>query len=100
MKEKIERWIGRPLDMEYFHDLLMLFKPIMIYAPIYMIWFICIERHRFAHYAVIHTAVDDIIPFVEVFVIPYSMWFLYVSLTLVFFMLMCDIEDYYKNFTF
>ena len=100
MKEKIERWIGRPLDREYFHDLLILFKPIMIYAPIYMIWFICIERHRFAHYAVIHTAVDDIIPFVEVFVIPYYMWFLYVSVTLVFMMLMCDIEDYYKNFIF
>ncbi len=100
MKEKIENCLGRSLDKEYFRDVFNLSKAIIIYAPIYLIWFIYIEKHRFAHYAVIHTAIDDVIPFVEAFVIPYYMWFVYVSLTLLFFMFCCDVEDYYKNFMF
>ncbi len=100
MKKNIGKLVGRPIDRNYWLDILKLLTPVLIYAPIYMIWFIYIEKHRFAHYAVIHTVVDDMIPFVEAFVIPYYMWFAYVSLTLLFFMFCCDVEDYYKNFAF
>ena len=100
MKVKIEEWIGRPLNRDYWRDMLKLSTPILVYGPIYLMWFILIEKHRFSHYTVIHTVVDDMIPFVEAFVIPYYMWFLYVSLTLLFFMFSCDVEDYYKNFAF
>ncbi|MBQ3795782.1 MAG: serine/threonine protein phosphatase [Butyrivibrio sp.] len=100
MKTLYERWTGRTLNKETLMDLLKLSVPILIYAPIYMYWFIYLERHKFAHYAVIHTFIDDYIPFVEVFVIPYYMWFLYVSLALLFFMFSFDVEDYYKNFFF
>lgn len=100
MKKFYERWSGRPLNKETLRDLLWLFTPVLVYAPIYLYWFIYIERHKFAHYAVIHTVVDDYIPFLEVFVIPYYMWFVYVSLTLLFLMFSFDVEDYYKNFFF
>ncbi|SFB72023.1 phosphatase PAP2 family protein [Butyrivibrio sp. YAB3001] len=100
MKKKYEMWTGRALNRETFFDLLKLATPIFIYAPIYLYWFIYIEHHNFAHYTVIHTAIDDYIPFVEAFIIPYYMWFLYVSLTLLFFMFSFDVEDYYKNFFF
>ncbi len=100
MKKFYERWTGRPLNRETGRDLLKLLTPILVYAPIYMYWFIYIERYKFPHYAVIHTKIDDYIPFVEAFVIPYYMWFVYVSLTLLFFMLSFDVEDYYKNFFF
>ncbi len=100
MKNLYERWTGRELNKETFRDILKLATPIFIYAPIYLYWFIYIEKHKFAHYAVIHTVIDDYIPFVEAFIIPYYMWFLYVSLTLLFFMFSFDIEDYYKNFFF
>ncbi len=100
MKKFYERWSGRPLNKETLRDLLWLFTPVLVYAPIYLYWFIYIERHKFAHYAVIHTVVDDYIPFLEVFVIPYYMWFVYVSLTLLFFLFSFDVEDYYKNFFF
>ncbi len=100
MKNLYERWTGRTLNKETLKDLLKLSVPILIYAPIYMYWFIYIEHYKFAHYAVIHTALDDYIPFVEVFVIPYYMWFAYVSLALLFFMFSFDVEDYYKNFFF
>ena len=100
MKNFFERWTGREFNKETGRDLLKLATPIFIYAPIYLYWFIYIEKHKFAHYAVIHTVIDDYIPFVEFFIVPYYMWFLYVSLTLLFFMLSFDVEDYYKNFFF
>ena len=100
MKNLFERWTGRELCKETGRDLLKLAVPIIIYAPIYLYWFIYIEKHKFAHYAVIHTVIDDYIPFLEVFIIPYYMWFLYVSLTLLFLMFSFDVEDYYKNFFF
>ena len=100
MKKKYEKWTGRTVDRAMFGDILHLALPILIYAPIYMIWFIAIEKHTFSHYSIIHTAIDDMIPFAEIFVIPYYTWFLYVSLTLLFFLLSFDVEDYYKNFIF
>ena len=100
MKELYERWTGRTIGRDLWRDLLRLAMPILFYAPVYMVWFIYIERHTFAHYSIIHTAVDDLIPFNELFVIPYYTWFLYVSLTLLFFMFSFDVEDYYKNFFF
>ena len=100
MKNLYERWTGRELNKETGRDILKLAMPIFVYAPIYLYWFVYIEKHKFAHYAVIHTMIDDYIPFLEVFIIPYYMWFLYVSLTLLFFMFSFDIEDYYKNFFF
>ena len=100
MKNLYERWTGRELNKETGRDILKLAMPIFVYAPIYLYWFVYIEKHKFAHYAVIHTVIDDYIPFLEVFIIPYYMWFLYVSLTLLFFMFSFDIEDYYKNFFF
>lgn len=100
MKKFYEEWTGRKFCKETRSDLLKLAVPILIYAPIYLSWFIYIEKHKFAHYAVVHTMIDDYIPFVEAFIIPYFMWFAYVSLTLLFFMFSFDIEDYYKNFFF
>ncbi len=100
MKKLYEDWTGRKFCKETRNDLLKLAVPILIYAPIYLSWFIYIEKHKFSHYAVIHTVVDDHIPFVEAFIIPYFMWFAYVSLTLLFFMFSFDVEDYYKNFFF
>lgn len=100
MKNKYEKWTGRRLGADLFRDLLRLALPIAVYAPIYMIWFVCLEKHRFAHYSVIHTQLDDLIPFSEIFVVPYYIWFLYVSSVLVFLLLSFDVEDYYKNFIF
>ena len=100
MKKFYERWAGRPLNKETAADLLRLSMPILFYAPFYLLWFIWIENHRFSHYAVIHTALDDHIPFIEAFIIPYYMWFAYVSLTLLYFMFSFEVEDYYKNFFF
>ena len=100
MKKFYEKWTGRTVNRDLFRDLLTLAMPVVIYFPLYMIWFMALEKHKFSHYSIIHTAVDDLIPFNEIFVIPYYMWFVYVSLTLAFFMFSFDVEDYYKSFFF
>ena len=44
---------------------------------------------------VVHSALDDAIPFAEGFVIPYCFWFLLIAITLVFFLLY-DIDSFKK----
>ncbi|WP_165443973.1 phosphatase PAP2 family protein [Lachnoclostridium sp. Marseille-P6806] len=51
----------------------------VIFFSVYLAWFFIIEHMNRLHYTVIHTALDDYIPFVEVFVIPYYLWFFYVT---------------------
>lgn len=49
--------------------------PLIIYGIIYMTWFAWLEKNTTGHYRIIHMAADDYIPFCEVFVIPYFLWF-------------------------
>ena len=100
MKNIFEKLVGRKVDKDYFKDVFKMAMPLFMYGALYLIWFSIIEKHRFSHYAVIHTAIDDSIPFLEAFIVPYYLWFLYVSITLVFFLLTLEIEDYYRNFLF
>lgn len=72
--------------------------PLIIYFSIYMIWFNHLET-TITHYKVIHVALDDHIPFCEVFVIPYLLWFVYVAATIVF-LFFKDKDDYYKSCAF
>ncbi|MCR5674165.1 MAG: phosphatase PAP2 family protein [Lachnospiraceae bacterium] len=74
--------------------------PAFIYLFIYMRWFNLLEDARPARYAVMHTALDDRIPFVEIFVVPYYIWFFYVILTLAFLLFLRHSEDYYKALIF
>lgn len=60
--------------MKYRHGI-----PLVLYGILYMTWFCYLERTVTKHYHVIHMAIDDHIPFCEVFIIPYFLWFLYVS---------------------
>ena len=48
------------------------------YWPVYGLLFYLLERVcRPERYHVMYTALDDVIPFHELFVIPYVFWFLY-----------------------
>ncbi len=65
---------------------------------IYLTWFFIIESHVNT-YTIIHTSLDDKIPFCEFFVIPYYIWFGYVvvCVMLAFF---TDLETYWKTVIF
>lgn len=73
--------------------------PMAIYMIFYFVTFALIEHWNRLHYIVIHTAVDDMIPFCEFFIIPYLLWFVYVcGFTL--YMLVNDEDSYHEVCTF
>lgn len=73
--------------------------PLIIYGIIYLVWFSHLERTVISRYRVIHVSLDDMIPFCEIFVIPYMLWFIYVTVVVSYFFL-CDKDDYFRVFTF
>lgn len=73
--------------------------PLMIYGIIYMVWFGYLEKTVTSRYKVIHMMLDDYIPFCEVFVIPYLLWFAYVAIVVIY----CFFHDkdvYFKTCIF
>lgn len=73
--------------------------PLIVYGIIYWLWFWHLERTVTGHYQVIHMAVDDYIPFCELFVIPYFMWFAYVSVV-VLYQFFTNKTEYYRTCVF
>lgn len=58
--------------------------PMLLYMALYLSWFAWLEKTNTKNYQVIHVAADDHIPFCEIFVIPYFLWFAYVAAVVVF----------------
>lgn len=67
------------LYTKYHHAL-----PLIVYGIIYWLWFCHLEKVVTKPYHIIHMSVDDHIPFCEFFVIPYFLWFAYVSVTVLY----------------
>ena len=64
-----------------------------------MLWFTHLEKTVTSHYRLIHFRPDDFIPFCEMFVIPYLLWFAYVAVVVVYFFFR-DKDDYFRACTF
>lgn len=56
------------------------------FFAVYMITFSYIENREVHHY-IVHTVIDDKIPFCEYFIIPYLLWFAFVAVTIIYFIL-------------
>lgn len=69
--------------------------PLILYGIIYMQWFTWLEKNVTSHYRLIHLKPDDLIPFCEVFVIPYLLWFAYVAVVVLYFFFK-DKDDYFR----
>ena len=50
---------------------------IILYLPIYMVWFILLEQRTDVKFSEVHRIIDDFIPFCEIFIIPYHLWFFF-----------------------
>lgn len=83
----------RTLFQKYRHGFMLL------YAFIYLPWFIYLEKTVVRHYHVIHMKIDDYIPFNEYFIIPYMLWFIYMGGAIAYFFFK-DVKDYYRLTTF
>lgn len=69
----------------------------IVYLPIYMVWFTMLERRSDVEFADMHCIIDDWIPFCEIFIIPYLLWFLYVAVSLLFlFLQTAHLKDFYR----
>lgn len=84
----------KTLFIKYHHAL-----PLIIYGIIYWLWFWHLEQINTTHYNVIHMNIDDYIPFCEIFVIPYFLWFAYVSAA-VLYLFFTNKTEYYKTCIF
>ncbi|XCP84843.1 phosphatase PAP2 family protein [Roseburia hominis] len=68
---------------------------ILLYGLVYMAWFGYLEKTVTSDYFVIHSVFDDFIPFIEVFIIPYLMWFAFIAVTVLYF-LFTDKQGYLR----
>lgn len=70
---------------------------VFLYALIYMPWFMYLERHITvrSRYHVIHSALDDKIPFIEYFIVPYLLWFVFIAVVFLYFFF-TDKAGFYK----
>lgn len=70
----------------------------ILYLPFYMTWFVALEQRNHVKFTDIHCIVDDWIPFCEIFIIPYLLWFLYVAVSLVYLFFQFDhLEHFYRT---
>lgn len=83
--------------MKYIKDFLSKYKHgwILSYFFVYITWFTYLERTVTTQFYPIHSKLDDLIPFNEVFIIPYLLWFVYIAVTVAYFLLTSK-KDFYR----
>ena len=86
--------MGKKLYLKYRHAI-----HLAIYMVIYLTWFAWLERQDDRNFNIIHVGLDDYIPFCEVFVVPYFLWFAYVSVVVVY-LFFKNKQDYYRSCAF
>lgn len=70
---------------------------IVSYLVFYMLGFFILENAEHRHYHVIHSWLDDQIPFCEYFIVPYLLWFVYIAVGVCWFIVKCeDRREYYQ----
>lgn len=68
------------------------------YSILYLIWYQYLENTVTTNFNIIHSHYDDLIPFVEYFIIPYLYWFVYLGAVTVFLFLKDKNEFYHFMF--
>lgn len=63
---------------------------------IYMFIFVILENINFRNYIYTETILDNYIPFIDIFVIPYILWFGYIVIGFAY-LLLCDNEGFYRT---
>ncbi len=76
--------------LQYKHGIIAI-----IYMIFYLTWFSYLEKNVTNSYYLIHMKMDNYIPFLEIFVIPYFMWFGYVAAVIIY-LIFTDKRAYYK----
>ena len=91
---------SKPITRARIWETFLMTIPTAIYAVIYLVWFNYIETRKVIHFTEMHTRIDDMIPFMEVFVIPYILWFFFIFFCTAFPLLKFEKEDYWRFMIF
>ena len=75
------------------------FLIILLYMIVYLSIFYVLEHREVYAFNVVHTVLDDYIPFCEAFIVPYLLWFPYVAVVILFFSFVCPDKTEYFRFT-
>lgn len=70
-----------------------------LYGFIYIPWFLYLEQTNTSNYYLIHSPLDNYIPFIEFFIIPYLLWFVFIAVSVLYFFF-TDKKGFYRLFTF
>lgn len=68
---------------------------VFLYFPIYLTWFYFLEQKVTEDYHMIHTRLDDFIPFNELFIVPYLLWFVFIA-AVVLYLFFTNKRDFYR----
>ena len=71
---------------------------LLICSTIYLVSFTIIEKIHFGDYQFTETWIDQHIPFIDLFVIPYVLWFIYIVAGFIFFLLKDRLGFYRTSF--
>ncbi|MGN0507151.1 MAG: phosphatase PAP2 family protein [Lachnospiraceae bacterium] len=66
-----------------------------LYLPIYLLWFTWLERTVTDEYHEVRMDLDSYIPFQELFIIPYLLWFVFISAVVLYFFF-TNKRDFYR----
>ncbi|MDI9510202.1 MAG: phosphatase PAP2 family protein [Bacillota bacterium] len=64
-----------------------------------MVWFTYLERTVTTDFTPVYSRLDDFIPFMEIFIIPYFIWFIFIFITVAYFFFTSK-QDFYKYCAF
>ena len=70
-----------------------------LYAFIYLPWFFYLEHKITMDYPGIHIlngTIDSYIPFLEIFIIPYLLWFVYIAASCIYMVLKADNKEFIR----
>lgn len=68
---------------------------VFLYAFIYFPWFNWLEKTVTTDYSLVYSPLDSYIPFIEFFIVPYLLWFVYMAVTCFYFFFTSK-EEFYK----
>lgn len=73
---------------------------VLLYAFLYLPWFFWLESRANQPYHVIHVWLDDKIPFVEYFIVPYLLWFVYIAAVFLYLFFRGSKQEFYRYCAF
>lgn len=72
---------------------------VFLYGLLYFPWFAYLEKVVTHDYKLVQTSLDKAIPFVEIFIIPYLFWFVFMVVTVLYFFFK-DKNEFYRLILF